>query len=493
MTNFIKLLSVNDTFPLDIIEMNKGRTETLDREPQNSRQVLVIFNNKTLDYYIDEKSFYRFGTTLLNEIIQDHLWLKNMTCRSESFIAYVNSLCDLFSSSNFNSLDKKSLIKFFSLYQDILYMNGLEFHDEGLASSTFGFSIQEKLKTIFKSLNYEPNEVIPLIFLADTPLPQEVYEQSLSFLALKIIKNSHIEKSKNEPDWVKNRVKEIQKEFCWIKAGWKNTGISYEEVENELSYKVELGENFLKFEINEKSNNRKKRLAQKRKFIKELAKRLMPDEKKLVETIILSVELGRKRIDAIYKLIFYSNRLYKEIALRINTSVTDLRFYKREEVIMLVNDKLSLDYKIVDCRKSFCSFIFKKGDISEICNQEEVNKLIDLSKTRFRKGVMEGQVVYGTGKYRGKVKVVENHCEILKMNVGDILVSSRTYPDIILAMKKAAVILTELGGILSHAAIVCRELQIPCVVGIENIVKELKDGDFIEVDFHSGTVKVLEV
>ena len=79
-----------------------------------------------------------------------------------------------------------------------------------------------------------------------------------------------------------------------------------------------------------------------------------------------------------------------------------------------------------------------------------------------------------------------------KMNKGDILVSIATDPDIVPAMKKAAAIVTEQGGVTSHAAIVSRELRIPCVIGTKIATKVLKDNDLVEVDATKGIIKILK-
>ncbi len=58
-------------------------------------------------------------------------------------------------------------------------------------------------------------------------------------------------------------------------------------------------------------------------------------------------------------------------------------------------------------------------------------------------------------------------------------------------MEKAAAIITEMGGLLSHAAIVARELHKPCVVGIDDLLDKIKDGNQVEVDATKGVVKIL--
>ena len=61
----------------------------------------------------------------------------------------------------------------------------------------------------------------------------------------------------------------------------------------------------------------------------------------------------------------------------------------------------------------------------------------------------------------------------------------------IIAIKKAKAIVTDEGGVTSHAAVVSRELGIPCVIGTKLATKVFKDGDFVEVDAEKGIVKIV--
>ena len=74
----------------------------------------------------------------------------------------------------------------------------------------------------------------------------------------------------------------------------------------------------------------------------------------------------------------------------------------------------------------------------------------------------------------------------------DILVAPMTSPEYIFAMKKAKAIITDTGGLTSHAAIVSRELKILCLVGTKIATKVLKDGDIVEVDAIQGKVRKLK-
>jgi pyruvate, water dikinase len=85
---------------------------------------------------------------------------------------------------------------------------------------------------------------------------------------------------------------------------------------------------------------------------------------------------------------------------------------------------------------------------------------------------------------------VPEDCKLLKR--GEILVSNMTHPDYIIGMRKSGAIVTDEGGISSHAAIISRELGIPCIIGTKIATKVFKDGDHVEVDANKGIVKVIK-
>lgn len=92
------------------------------------------------------------------------------------------------------------------------------------------------------------------------------------------------------------------------------------------------------------------------------------------------------------------------------------------------------------------------------------------------------------GVASGKVVVIHSPSEIDQVHKGEILVTEMTTPDFVPAMKRAAAIVTNLGGRTCHAAIVSRELGIPCVVGTDNATEVFKTGQLITVDGSTGSV-----
>lgn len=105
---------------------------------------------------------------------------------------------------------------------------------------------------------------------------------------------------------------------------------------------------------------------------------------------------------------------------------------------------------------------------------------------------LSGQVAF-PGYVTGKVKVLtEKNIYKTEFTKGSILVTDNTDVRFLPMMKLSGAILTERGSILSHASIIARELKKPCVVGVKNLMKFLKNEDFIEVDANRGIVKILK-
>ncbi len=89
----------------------------------------------------------------------------------------------------------------------------------------------------------------------------------------------------------------------------------------------------------------------------------------------------------------------------------------------------------------------------------------------------------------GKVRIVRKLDQLDKVGEGDIIVAEMTTPDMVPAMKRAAGIITDEGGMTSHAAIVSRELGVPAVVGTGSASRELSDDQVVTIDGDKGTIR----
>ena len=93
------------------------------------------------------------------------------------------------------------------------------------------------------------------------------------------------------------------------------------------------------------------------------------------------------------------------------------------------------------------------------------------------------------GTVKGKVKILRDPSESHKVKKGDILVVEMTDPLYMTAIMKAGGIITNIGGMLSHAAIVSRELKIPCLVGTENATEILTEDQLIVLEATRGEIR----
>ena len=108
-------------------------------------------------------------------------------------------------------------------------------------------------------------------------------------------------------------------------------------------------------------------------------------------------------------------------------------------------------------------------------------------------GDIEGEVLLSglgasPGVSSGIVRIVRDISELEKIKEGDVLVTEMTNPDMVVAMQKSSGIVTDEGGVTSHAAIVSREMGIPAVVGTGDATKKLRDGQIVTVDGNNGKV-----
>ncbi|EKD64510.1 MAG: hypothetical protein ACD_50C00362G0004 [uncultured bacterium] len=208
---------------------------------------------------------------------------------------------------------------------------------------------------------------------------------------------------------------------------------------------------------------------------------------------IISKTLGDKDRKFVYST---GSRLTKEIAVeqaqRKKFSITDeeaLELAKWGIKIEKYFSKIYGKYQPMDIEWA------KDGDDKKLyiiqARPETVRSIED--KNVFKEYVLRGKgdvvltgIAVGTKIATGRVKIVKDVHEISQIKKGQILVTVITNPDWEPIMKTASAIITDKGGRTSHAAIVSRELGIPCIVGTQNATKVLRDGDEITADCSSG-------
>ena len=187
----------------------------------------------------------------------------------------------------------------------------------------------------------------------------------------------------------------------------------------------------------------------------------------------------------------------QSIASSLGLAYEELLFQRDVEIFEALSGSLSqevLKYNAIKRKNGKYLLFAGKGE--QVFFTEEAQDVAHLEESmlpRADEGVktLRGQIG-NTGKYVGTVKVIMNISDFAKMEPGDVLVSTMTTPDFVMLMHKAGAIVTDIGGMLCHAAIVSREIDKPCIIGTKFATQVLKDGDLVEVDADNGIVRILQ-
>ncbi len=172
--------------------------------------------------------------------------------------------------------------------------------------------------------------------------------------------------------------------------------------------------------------------------------------------------------------------------------------YSPEHLLCLLPEELDSYFKsqrlplkgVLKERYLSATLVFKEG-MNQVVVGKEV-ELIEKSLTKpTEKNVLQGTTAY-PGKVTGTVRVVHDPKRVKHFSAGDILVTGMTRPEYFPLIQKAAAVVTDAGGILSHAAITARELKKPTIIGTQAATKILKEEDRVEVDAEKGMVKILK-
>lgn len=190
--------------------------------------------------------------------------------------------------------------------------------------------------------------------------------------------------------------------------------------------------------------------------------------------------------------------LYHELLEVLKTQVNgkrmfeEIQWYDPESLVSYLKGKPLPDEELQ--RRKICYILEMAGKKLKVTSGEK-------AKIRFEKEFEEKlpekniTTIKGTtackGKAKGIVRIVISQADQGKMSRGDILVSTMTTPNLMAGIKLAAAIVTDEGGVTAHAAIVARELNIPCIIGTKIATKVLKDGCLVEVNADTGIVTIL--
>lgn len=193
------------------------------------------------------------------------------------------------------------------------------------------------------------------------------------------------------------------------------------------------------------------------------------------------------------------NYLFRNTLISIaNVAESRVDSFMRSYTLNETKDLLLHDIKIsdIELKNRRRTYVYLVKNLKKTLFSGIKANIIESELKEKHKQIIQGAVAY-KGLVRGIVKIVD--IKNLKMlnqfmtdfKSGDVLVTSMTQPNIVPVMSKASAIITDQGGMISHAAIIAREMKKPCIVGTKVATQILKNGDLVEVDANKGTVRII--
>jgi len=202
---------------------------------------------------------------------------------------------------------------------------------------------------------------------------------------------------------------------------------------------------------------------------------------------IIVKNLGRKT----KKYIFSKKGGLKEIKVapkkQLEFSLTDKEVLQLAQWAMTIEEHYRLPQDIEWAKDGKTGQLFIVQSRPETVHAAQVGKFYEEYQVKAEKKPILTGLAIGDKIGQNKVRIIPDVSKIEEFKKGEILVTKMTDPDWVPIMRIASGIVTEEGGKTCHAAIISRELGIPCIVGAEKATKILKNGQFITVDCASGS------
>jgi len=401
---------------------------------------ILIFKDGIVRWICREDEFYKVGEKLL-AIYIDPKKEKEMVRDTLNRLTVLNKLEKEIEKSDLSTLTNEQLS---NLYKRL--------HDSFVAYYSIG----------------SMHEPVPMQAELDLKSNISLRDDQISHLTAPT-KISFIKEAENYLLNTKD-IKGFIRKYHWIDNNYSGTKVlSKEDVKKRLSL----------LKANEKKDDSGKQTIN-----------LDKKEKRLVELLknYGAYQDERKRNILIY--LHFLEILLKEFSKRANISLQAMRDSFPEEMQDILDGKISENF--INKRREKCFVVWEEGQSKpQILTGDETKEWEEkLSISHDGIQIVKGNCA-SKGKVEGKVRVLLSASENDKLENGEILVTFMTSPDFMGAIRRCRAIVTNLGGVTSHAAIISRELGIPCIVGTKNATEVLKTGDMVEVDADKGEVRIL--
>lgn len=280
--------------------------------------------------------------------------------------------------------------------------------------------------------------------------------------------------------------------FYWIRNNYFNVEVLgaahfYRELQKRSAELNKLGETFHGL-----LEAREKEIGAERRKRDELFSKLnsLPRAQALLKVAWLFAKWKDDRKKGSYIGMHYFNIFFSELSQRTGYSKYNLTFLIFQEVASLLFGKRDF-LKVIQERKKQTFFAITSEGYYIIGGKKADRYFKYAGGGAELASEFKGVSASG-GFASGRARIIRKTEDMNLFKKGEIIVTNQTTPEFVPIMKKAAAIITEQGGIISHAAVISRELGVPCIIGIKTATQVFRDGDLVEVDADRGVVRLLK-
>ena len=423
------------------------------------KMILQLRKWNSSDALIDKDYTEDFAHWCANILLNNIDIAKDLLKRTKKICSEIKDLWNEYK-NKIQNLTGDELVSLLEKVEN-LEMNAL------LIWTAFAFSdvlwdITNKIKDIVyskKSLSEDPSEYINIL-----SSPKELSDTKLAYNEI-----GRLWKDKSKIDYLLDKYYRLDQ---WYIGKW-------------------LTKDELNLLIEKNSNNKNNDKITYDSLYKEI--NLLPEEETYFELSRIIIEWKSLRWDARQFCFVIANKIVERIAkerwvqeeiLNCMTCEELIEYIKHDTLPEWVSERLKWAIVTISYDKKQEIKILTGGKCSEFEKKYIYHEEIKKSNT------LNGQVAFH-GKYTGKVKLIFSPDDNGKINPWDILVASTTTPQLLPAMVKAWAFITEIWWITSHAAIIAREMNKPCIVWVSHVMKLLEDDMYVELDTDNWTINII--
>jgi phosphohistidine swiveling domain-containing protein len=289
------------------------------------------------------------------------------------------------------------------------------------------------------------------------------------------------------------KLRQHHRQYTWLPYDYGVTAYSLAYFRDQLKAVLKKGRSEIKKKCRNLENYSKNLKKEQGIIIKKF--KVSPRQQSLINIIRIAFYLVDSKKELFTRCHWYAERLFLEISRRWHIPLRLMRYALPEEVYDFLNKNKKVNISKLRARYDNCVVKIKRTGSVNILSGQKAKMIIDGFLAARRQpsssADLKGRIA-NPGLARGQVRVILDANKCNTFQHGEILVTAMTSPDYMPAVRRAAAIITDEGSVTCHAAIISRELGLPCIIGTKIGTQVLKDGDLVEVDAAAGVVRIIK-